>query len=126
MNSVNQPWAISDKYRQRYGNTWADMDLEFKQIREDSFKTDPDTVVIGTLVVANQRVDVSLKDLHAIQQQLKTMLAELNNPTSDQRFEVRIRSRYIALTVSEINRLYETIDDSILTIFRKYQLGLYL
>ena len=37
MNSVNQPWAISDKYREKYGNTWAEIDFEFKDILEKNF-----------------------------------------------------------------------------------------
>ena len=34
MNSLNQPWAISSKKRQRFGNTWADIDFEFNQLSE--------------------------------------------------------------------------------------------
>ena len=38
-NSINHPWAIGDKQRQRYGDAWADMDFVFhEQIINDTFK----------------------------------------------------------------------------------------
>ena len=41
--SVNKPWAISDKYRNKYGVIWSDMDFEINpkistyQFNEASF-----------------------------------------------------------------------------------------
>ena len=30
LKSINQPWAISDKYANRYGNTWTNLDFVFE------------------------------------------------------------------------------------------------
>lgn len=125
MNSVNQPWAISDKYREKYGNTWAEIDFEFKDILEKNFLENPQSTVIGTLIVAGQREEVTMRDLSFMQTVLKTSIAEaVQLPMNEH--EVKLKSKYIRLNVTELNRLYETIEDTITSIQRKYQLGLYL
>jgi hypothetical protein len=125
MNSVNQPWAISDKYREKYGNTWAEIDFEFKDILEKNFLENPQSTVIGTLIVAGQREEVTMRDLSFMQTVLKTSIAEaVQLPMNEH--EVKLKSKYVRLNVTELNRLYETIDDTITSIQRKYQLGLYL
>jgi hypothetical protein len=125
MNSVNQPWAISDKYREKYGNTWAEIDFEFKDILEKNFLENPQSTVIGTLIVAGQREEVTMRDLSFMQTVLKTSIAEaVQLPMNEH--EVKLKSKYVRLNVTELNRLYETIEDSITSIQRKYQLGLYL
>ena len=30
-NSINLPWAISEKYIKRYGETWANLDFTFEE-----------------------------------------------------------------------------------------------
>ncbi len=125
MNSVNQPWAISDKHRARYGNTWADMDFEVKQLPAQAFQDNPMSVVIGTLIVAGRKVDVTLTDLTNVQTFLESVIAQIYSSEATTH-EVRIKSTYVHLNVTEINRLIETINDSITTVTRKYQLGLYL
>jgi hypothetical protein len=125
MNSVNQPWAISDKYREKYGNTWAEIDFEFKDILEKNFLENPQSTVIGTLIVAGQREEVTMRDLSFMQTVLKTSIAEaVQLPMNEH--EVKLKSKYVRLNVTELNRLYETIEDTITSIQRKYQLGLYL
>jgi hypothetical protein len=125
MNSVNQPWAISDKYREKYGNTWAEIDFEFKDILEKNFLENPQSTVIGTLIVAGQREEVTMRDLSFMQTVLKTSIAEaVQLPMNEH--EIKLKSKYVRLNVTELNRLYETIEDTITSIQRKYQLGLYL
>jgi len=124
MNSLNQPWAISSKKRQRFGNTWADIDFEFNQLSEKNFEDEPYLTVVGTLSVANQRLQVNLKDLNDIQSNLKTLIPDAKILKGTH--EVRIKTAYVQLNVSEMNRVYETVDDAITSIHRKYQLGLYL
>lgn len=42
LKSINQPWAISEKYANRYGITWTNLDFVFEdKISEENFKTDP-------------------------------------------------------------------------------------
>jgi len=31
MNSINQPWAISDKFISKYGKIWSEMDFKFNE-----------------------------------------------------------------------------------------------
>lgn len=125
MNSVNQPWAISDKYREKYGNTWAEIDFEFKDILEKNFLENPQSTVIGTLIVAGQREEVTMRDLSFMQTVLKTSIVEaVQLPMNEH--EIKLKSKYVRLNVTELNRLYETIEDTITSIQRKYQLGLYL
>lgn len=124
MNSLNQPWAISNKQRARFGNTWADIDFEFGQLSEKNFEDEPYLTVVGTLSVAKQHVQVNLRDLTEIQSNFKTMIPDAKILKGTH--EVRIKTAYVQLTVSEMNRVYETVEDAITSIQRKYQLGLYL
>ena len=39
-NSINQPWAISDDFRTRYGNTWADLDFVVEEIQKPLTKAE--------------------------------------------------------------------------------------
>ena len=55
--SINHPWAISDKFRNKYGNLWADLDFVFHlKLSKDNFKTDPMNVTIGDLKIGNQSI----------------------------------------------------------------------
>jgi hypothetical protein len=66
-----------------------------------------------------------MRDLSFMQTVLKTSIAEaVQLPMNEH--EVKLKSKYVRLNVTELNRLYETIDDTITSIQRKYQLGLYL
>jgi hypothetical protein len=125
MNSINHPAAISDKHRARYGDIWADMDFEMKQVSEKVFHDNPTTVPIGFLIVAGRRIEMTLNDLNVMQMNMETIISEAYAAPTTPR-EVRIKSTYVHLNITEINRLYETINDAVTTINRKYQLGLYL
>ena len=54
-HSINQPWAISDKFRGRYGDVWADLDFVFNnKISAEVFKEDPMNTEIGYLSISNK------------------------------------------------------------------------
>ena len=73
MKSINQPWAISEKYAQRYGDLWTNLDFVFNdKISADNFKTDPLNTEIGNLSVAGQQIMMRYKDLLSYAKQLET------------------------------------------------------
>ena len=103
--SVNQSWSVSQKFRTRYGSTWADLDFFFKdKVSAESFKTDliNYSKKATKLGGATHRSDLSEK------------------------FDFEVRSKNIQLNRQEINRLRETLDDALVTVQRSYELGLYL
>ena len=125
MNSVNQPWAISDKYRSRYGEVWANIDFEFNSVSEKLFHDSPMSTIVGRLIVANVCEDMSMNDLGITQAAFKNLINE-SAFASGNTCEVRIKSKYVMLNKPEATRLFETIEDATTTITRKFQLGLYL
>ena len=36
-SSINQPWAISEKHKSKYGRIWSEMDFEVAEIRNYHF-----------------------------------------------------------------------------------------
>ena len=53
--SVNKPWAISDKYRERYGKIWSEMDFEINpKISTYQFRNDPLNINVGDLKVCGK------------------------------------------------------------------------
>ena len=77
MKSINHPWAVSDKYRNRYGDTWADLDFVFQEkISEENFRTDPMNTKIGHLNIYNQKIDMLYKDIIAHSKTIKTLSDE--------------------------------------------------
>jgi len=52
IKSVNQPWAISNKYQTKYGPVWSGLDFIMEdKISAENFKTDPMNCTIGQLHV---------------------------------------------------------------------------
>ena len=61
--SINQPWAVSDKFRNRYGDTWADLDFVFNEkISAEVFREDPMNTKIGVLEIFNQKITFRYKN----------------------------------------------------------------
>ena len=71
IKSVNHPWGISDKIRNRNGNTWADIDFVFQdKMSAEVFKEDPMNCTIGQLHVAGCVIKMKYKDLNLFYRQL--------------------------------------------------------
>ena len=67
IKSVNHSWAVGSKQRQKYGDTWADIDFYFPdKISKDRFRNDPMNCVVGTLHVARQDFKFKYKDWNII------------------------------------------------------------
>lgn len=128
-NSINQPWAISDKFVARYGATWANMDFEFEsKISEKNFKTEPMECLIGHLIICNQKISMRYKDLIAYSKVISTLSNNVyaNKPNKQDAFPVDIKGRTFILCKHEIGKLDQTISDALNTAMRGYELGLYL
>jgi hypothetical protein len=127
INSVNHPWGISDKSRKRYGDIWADIDFVFAdKISAESFKEDPMNTTIGYLQVAGASVKMKYKDLIAYAKSIGELSLNLYKADHDSQFDVDIKTYTVKLRPIEITRLSETLNDSLTTTMRGYELGLYL
>ena len=128
-HSINQPWAISDKFRGRYGDVWADLDFVFNdKISAEVFKEDPMNTEIGSLEIFNQRIKLRYKDLIRLSKSMNEMYAKAvaEKPAKDYAFNVEIKSYAFSLRKHEIGRLAETISEAEAVTLRSYELGLYL
>lgn len=127
--SINQPWAVSDKFRNRYGDTWADLDFVFNEkISAEVFREDPMNTKIGVLEIFNQKITFRYKDLilysKSINEKYTRMISEKTNKTDA--FSVEIKSQTFSLKCHEIGRLAETLSEAQHVALRSYELGLYL
>lgn len=128
-NSINQPWAISENYIKRYGETWAKLDFVFEEkISADNFKTDPMNCTIGQLNIFNQHIHMRYKDLIAYAKSVSTFAGNVyaNKPGKDATFPVELKGRTLVLRKHEIGKLAQTLSDALDVALRKYELGLYL
>lgn len=127
--SINHPWAISDKYRNRYGSIWSDMDFVFQsKISNEHFKTDPMNTLMGQLHIANQKINMKYKDLISYAKSIETLSTNLYSERVDKthRFEVSIKGAKFELTCTEIGRLSHTLSEALSSSLRAYEVGLYL
>jgi hypothetical protein len=127
--SINQPWAISDEFRNRYGNMWADLDFEFyPKISKENFKTDPMNVTMGELKIGNQSIPMRYKDLLSYSKSIEILSANLyaERPGKSETFEVSIRRHTFMMTKTEIGKLSDTLHDACTASLRGYEIGLYL
>ena len=127
--SINQPWAITDKFRNRYGDTWADLDFVFNdKISAGVFQEDPMNTKIGKLEIFNQSIELRFKDLlmyaKTVGDKYDTIISEKASKTDT--FSIEIKSFTFTLNRHEIGRLAETLNEAHLVTLRSYELGLYL
>ena len=127
-HSINNPCGISDKYRERYGEVWANLDFEVaEKISEEVFKTDPMNTLIGELCIYNQRIKMTYKDLINYSKSLNILMNEAYvGGTNTDMFDVRVKSQTFTLQRHELRKLSETLVDASSAALRAYELGLYL
>ena len=128
MKSINQPWAISEKYQQRYGAVWSTLDFVFQdKISQENFKQDPMNTVIGELHIYNQKLSLTYKDLINYSKFIQQISDESYiSGTKSDTYDVRIKSQTFSLQRHELRKLAETLNDTLITSIRAYELGLYL
>jgi hypothetical protein len=128
IKSINHPWAISDKFRSRYGEVWSNLDFVFlDKISKDLFKNDPMNLLIGYLYVNNQQIKMTYKDLLNYSKSIRTASNEAYlSGTKTEKYDVKVRSQNFSLQRHELGRLADTLDEATVSVIRAYELGLYL
>ncbi len=127
IKSVNHPWGISDKIRNRNGNTWADIDFVFQdKMSAEVFKEDPMNCTIGQLHVAGCVIKMKYKDLITYSKTLQEQAGRTRDSGKESAFSVDVKTYTMTLRPHEIQRLSETLHDSLTSCMRAYELGLYL
>jgi len=127
--SINQPWAISDKFRTRYGNTWADLDFIIEEkISAENFRIDLMNCTIGYLNIFNQQIKMYYKDLIAYSKSINTIAENIyaERPSRDEKFSITLKEHTFFLRKHEIGKLAQTLLDAMNVCMRRYELGLYL
>ena len=127
--SINHPWAISEEFRTRYGNLWADLDFEFyAKISNENFKTDPMNVTLGELKIGNQSIPMRYKDLLSYSKSIEILSSNLyaERPAKTETFEVSVRRHTFMMNKTEIGKLSDTLQVAADSAIRGYEIGLYL
>jgi hypothetical protein len=127
--SINHPWAITEKHVSRYGDLWATLDFEFNdKITTEQFKIDPMNTEAGNLIIDNRSLDLRYKDILAYSKEFEEMISNVyaSNANKQEVYEVLIKGRTFQLKRHELAKLATTLSESAHAISRKYELGLYL
>ena len=125
-SSVNQPWAISDKYKERYGKIWSEMDFEINnRISNYHFRNDPLNTDAGTLLVCGKKIPMKYKQLLSTSTIVREYATAVyfDRPGKHERFAIEFGNNTLVLKKHEIGKLSETLQDSVETIMKSYQLG---
>jgi hypothetical protein len=128
-NSINHPWAISEKYISRYGNLWANLDFEFSdKVTTEQFKNDPMNVEVGSLIIDGRHLDFKYKDLILYSKQVEELSINVyaTSTSKTEQFDLTIKGRVFQLKRHELGKLATTLAESVHVLARKYELGLYL
>ena len=129
MNSINQPWAIAETHKTRYGSIWANIDFIVNdKISNYKFTTDPLDTIVGTLNLCRKQLPMRYKQLlsstNLVTELSKSVYFEKRD--KNEKFQLEIGHDTFFLKKHELGRLSETLKDSIDCIKKSYQLGLYL
>ena len=128
-NSINHPWAISEKYSSRYGELWSNLDFQINdRITTKQFKSDPMNTEVGNLHIDNRSLDLKYKDVLGYAksaEELFNTIRELGTH-APVIHEFSIKGRVFQLKKHEVSKLATTLNDTAQVLSRKYELGLYL
>jgi len=128
MKSINQPWAISKKYVEKYGSTWASIDFVFNdKISAEVFGTDPMNTAIGYLEIYQQHIPMTYRDIINYSKSINTAYSEAYaSKNAEATYEVPIKSQSFTVNRIELRKLAETMSETQDAALKSYQLGLYL
>ena len=128
MNSINHPWAISDKFKKRYGKIWSEMDFEVAKISNHYFRSDPMNTIVGTLHICGQKISLKYKHLLSAANTAEdnANAVYFQRADKDDKFAIEILNKTFILKKHEIGKLSETLNDSLQSIQVGYQIGTYL
>jgi len=128
IKTINHSWAIPESMINRHGEIWAGIDFEINpRISNYAFRNDPLSVNVGKLCLCNKKLDTNLKQLRSLKTILEHVITDFKLLHGNQgTIDVNVLNITFHLRSIEIQRLYETITDSIDVIQKSYRLGLYL
>lgn len=128
MKSINHPWAISDKYANRYGEVWTSMDFVFNdKISAENFGTDPMNTMIGQLELYKQSIPMSYRDIINSAKTINTAYHEAyTSGDKGMTYDIRVKSQSFTLQRHELRKLAETLSEAQSSALKSYELGLYL
>ena len=128
MNSINHPWAISEKFKNRYGNSWSEMDFKVAKISNYNFRNDTLNTIVGTLHLCGQEISVKYKHLISAVNSAEEYATAVyfQRAEKDHKFSIDLLNKTFILKKHEIGKLSETLTDSLQTIQTGYQIGTYL
>jgi hypothetical protein len=127
--TINQSWAISDDFKERYGRIWSELDFEINpKLSNYAFSNDPMNTMVGSLILDRKRISVKYKQLLGATTTVDQYVTDVffNKPSKNETMEVTIFNNTFYLKKHEIGKLAQTIHDSCDTIMKSYKLGLYL
>jgi hypothetical protein len=126
-NSINHPWGISKKMREKMGSTWADMDFEINpRLSAVNMKERLMEQPVGELILANLNIKFKYSDVMHLNKRMKKYISISHRSSIEEKFPVEVKSHTVFLNKKEIERLEETINITSKSLIRKYELGLYL
>lgn len=128
MKSINHPWAISDKYANRYGEVWTSMDFVFNdKISAENFGTDPMNTAIGYLELYKQQIPMTYRDIINSSKSVNTTFNEVYaSREKGMTYDIRVKSQTFTLQRHELRKLAETLNEAQASALKSYELGLYL
>jgi hypothetical protein len=105
----------------------ADFDFVFQdKMSDEVFKEEPMNCTIGQLHVAGCVIKMKYKDLIAYSKSIQEQAGRTQDSGKDSVFSVDVKTYTMTLRPHEIQRLSETLHDSLTSCMRAYELGLYL
>jgi len=126
-SSINHPWGISKKMREKMGETWADMDFSINpRLSTHNMREDLINQPVGILYLANTNIKMKYKELLSASKSLKKHVNNSHRASIEEKFPIDIKTYTFFLNKKEIERLEETINITTTALIRKYELGLYL
>ena len=126
--SINHPWAVSEKLAKRYGPIWAKTDFRLANLVEYQLKENIMESEVGVLHVGNTKIRMKYKHLISESTKLSNVLdvAFMQRTKTKVQVPVTIGNREFQLYKHEITKVLETLEDALEAIHKTYQLGLYL
>ncbi len=96
------------------------------KISADNFREDPMNVTIGQLHVAGCTIKMKYKDLIVYSKSIQEQAGKTRGSGKESVFSVDVKTYTVNLVPHEIQKLADTLHDSLTSCMRAYELGLYL
>lgn len=128
MGSINHAFAISEKTRKRMGHMWCSIDFEVDRTSMSNYRKEGKGVNAGHLIVGGSRIPLRKSQIAYLigYLQAEVQLGKIRKYGRDYEYPVSIAGNNFKLNTSVINRIVETLEDTLRTIDSGYKVGTYL